>query len=464
MNIIFHKSNPLEADLIIDLTEEDYILRVEQAIVQYRSKVNLKGFRKGQVPQALVKKMYGPEVLLQVVMEMVTKAIQEYVEEQKLRLWGEPIMVENSLYNSNINFQHPGNLQIKFECGLVPDVDLTQLEQAEVERWEIKNVADNTVDQAIKKVQLQYGDAVEVTKSEPGDMVYGLLTDDADFKQPVYLPAEIKFEKNATDLLGMEISEKRTLQLDPKQPYTLTKASSAHQETLSLLNSLEGDYEFTAEKIYRTVPAELNETFFSNILGEEKSFTLEEFKQKFSNSFIAYTQNVAESLLANNLKQAVSNHISLELPETFIKKRLKSKNPTWEESLIDQFYAYMQPNLHWDLIAEKIGQDHETQVTIEEIVELITRKASTTRDYSELATLSKEELKKRIEKSFASGETDQRYKETYDLIFQDKILHILKDKVKIHTKEASVEEFNQMLDDLSKKKDPASIDTPEVDK
>ncbi|MHB9148343.1 MAG: trigger factor, partial [Candidatus Amoebophilus sp.] len=220
---------------------------------------------------------------------------------------------------------------------------------------------------------------------------------------------------------------------------------------------------YSREKIYRTVPAELNETFFSNILGEDETFTLEEFKQKFSDSFIAYTQNVADSLLANNLKQAVSNHISLELPETFIKKRLKSKNPTWEESLIDQFYAYMQPNLHWDLIAEKVGQDHEIQVTIEEIIELITRKASTTRGYSELGALSKEELKKRIEKSFASGETDQRYKETYDLIFQEKILHTLKDKVKIHIKEASVEEFNQMLDDLSKKKDTASIDTPKVD-
>lgn len=461
MNIIFHKSGLLEADLTIDLVEEDYIPRVEQAILQYRSKVNLKGFRKGQVPQGLIKKMYGPDILLQTVMEIVTKTIQEYVQEQKLTLWGDPIMVENPLYNSTINLHNPGNIQIKFECGLVPEVDLTQLNKVEVERWEIKDVADNTVDEAIKKVQLQYGDAIEVTKSEPGDMVYGLLTDDADFKQSVYLPAELKFEKNATDLLGMEVSEKRILQLDPKQPYTLPKASPAHQETLSLLSSLEGEYQFIVEKIYRTVPAELNETFFSNILGENKNFTLEEFKQKFSDSFIAYTQNIADSLLGNNLKQAVIKYLSLELPEAFIKKRLKSKNPTWEEALVDQFYAYMQPNLSWDLIAEKLGQEHGIQVTIEEIVELIKSKARTTRSYTQLATLPVEELKKRIEKSFANGEVDQRYKEAYDSIFQEKTLHILKDKVNIHTKEASVEEFNQMLDDLSKKKDTLSTDAIE---
>jgi trigger factor len=464
LNIIFHKSGPLEADLIIDLIKEDYIPRVEQAILQYRSKVNLKGFRKGQVPPALIKKMYGPDVLLQTVMESVTNAIQEYVQEQKLRLWGEPIMVENSLHNSNIDLQHPENIQVKFECGLVPDIDLTQLDQIEVEHWEIKNVADDTVDEAIKKVQLQYGDAVEVAKSELGDMVYGLLTDEAEFKQSVYLPAEIKFEKNATDLIGIEVAERRTLQLDPKQPYVLPKASAAHQETLTLLKSLAGEYQFTVEKIYRTMPAELNEIFFSTILGEERTFTLEEFKQKFRDSFIAYTQNIANSLLDNNLKQAVNKYISLELPENFIKKRLKIKNPTWEEVLINQFYTYMQPNLSWDLIAEKLGQDHEIQVTIDEIIELIKNKARTTKSYIQLANLPVEELKKRIEKSFASEEVDQRYKEAYDSIFQEKILHILKNQVTIHTKEANIEEFNQMLDDLSKKRDTASTDTAEIEK
>jgi trigger factor len=463
LNIIFHKSGPLEADLTIDLVEEDYLPRIEQAILQYRSKVNLKGFRKGQVPHALVKKMYGPDVLLQTVMETVSSAIQNYVQEQKLTLWGDPIMVENPLYNSTINLQNPGNIQIKFECGLVPEVDLTQLNQVEVERWEIKDVADNTVDEAIKKIQLQYGDAIEVTKSEQGDMVYGILTNNADFKQLVYLPAEIRFEKNATDLLGIEVLEERTLQLDPKQSYALPKASAANQETLSLLSSLEGKYQFIVEKIYRTVPAELNETFFSNILGEDKNFTLEEFKQKFSDSFIAYTQNVADSLLGNNLKQAVIKYLSLELPETFIKKRLKSKNPTWEQALVDQFYAYMQPNLSWDLIAEKLGQEHGTQVTMEEIVELIKSKARTTKNYAQLATLPGDELKKRIEKSFASGEVDQRYKEAYDSIFQEKTLHILKDKVNIHTKETSVEEFNQMLDDLSKKKEASLVDATETE-
>ena len=452
MNIIFHKNDSLESAIILELTNEDYITSVIKNIQNYRSKVNLKGFRKGQTPYDLVKKMHGPTILFQTIMEKVSESVHNYVTKNSLSLWGNPLLLENPLYNisPDVDLYNLPDLEFKFACALVPEIALDKLEQATADRYEITSIADDTVKESIHKAQVHYGTKQQVTESIAGDLVNGILTNLTAHNIILNLPADTVVYNREKEiiLIGVQPGNKITLYFDANQSYKPSTTNSIDKKTAEILATLEGEYEFTVENIYRTLPAELNKTFFANFFEKEEILSTEQFIDRYKSSFIKHTQTLAESLLTNTIKQAVTATVSFELPETFIKKQLKSTNTKWDEDTIESFYTYSESSLRWELITEKIAKENAINISIEEMVYFIKNVG-----YDEnLSILSEESLRKKIEESFATDRQDRHIREVYNNILQEKVLLIIKDKITIITKEVSVEEFNTLMNSLSTRK------------
>ena len=52
------------------------------------------GFRPGKVPVGVVKKMYGPSILVDEVNKMLGNKLYEYIETEKLEILGNPLPSE----------------------------------------------------------------------------------------------------------------------------------------------------------------------------------------------------------------------------------------------------------------------------------------------------------------------------------------------------------------------------------
>jgi trigger factor len=451
LNIIFHSSNNLEGSINLEFLEADYMPQVEEAIRKYRGKVELKGFRKGQAPYEIVKKMNGPEILFRTVMELVTKKLQDAVAEHKVNLWSNPLMTENPFYTSHININQPGTLNFTFEYGLIPEIDFSKLEEIEVEKYEIHLVSDITIDEAIKKARIQHGTSQEVPQSEAGDILYGTLTSADGDNKPIYLPVDIKTSGNNVSLLGIQPQNKLILQLGPDKRYSLSEDNKEYKETLAILNSLDGEYEFTVEKIYRTIPADLNEEFFFKILGENKAFTIQEFKEQLRDIFMKQAQMAANSLLDSHLKQAVMHQLSFDLPENFIKNKLRTEYTTWNEDNIEQLYQYTHSNLRWSLVVDKFAGLNDLSVTMDEISALVKRDSEYNSITSTDSSSTEEKSKQKVEKSFLNEEIDEQYKQAYDFLLQQKTLDTFKNKIKLQIKKKDTEEFKELLAELQQK-------------
>ena len=73
--------NELHDKLVVTITKDDYMPSFEKTLKQYGKTVNMPGFRKGNVPAALIRKMHGQSVFIDEVLRTANKEL-----ETKLRL------------------------------------------------------------------------------------------------------------------------------------------------------------------------------------------------------------------------------------------------------------------------------------------------------------------------------------------------------------------------------------------
>jgi trigger factor len=76
----------------ISLSKEDYMPSVDKAIKQYSKNASIPGFRKGMVPQGLIRKMYGQSVFADEVMRVAGTKLEEHLIENKAEIFARPLL------------------------------------------------------------------------------------------------------------------------------------------------------------------------------------------------------------------------------------------------------------------------------------------------------------------------------------------------------------------------------------
>ena len=71
MKIVFENPDKVNGLMTLTVEEADYKSEVEKTLKDYRRKANVPGFRKGNVPMALIKRQYEMPVKLDVVNKML---------------------------------------------------------------------------------------------------------------------------------------------------------------------------------------------------------------------------------------------------------------------------------------------------------------------------------------------------------------------------------------------------------
>ena len=75
MNISLEKSTPVNARLVVSISEADYKPQVDKNLKDYRKRANIKGFRPGMVPMQMVQKMFGKSILIDEINSVLGKAV-----------------------------------------------------------------------------------------------------------------------------------------------------------------------------------------------------------------------------------------------------------------------------------------------------------------------------------------------------------------------------------------------------
>jgi trigger factor len=439
----------LNAIVKVDIAVSDYMPKVEDAIRQYRKNVALKGFRKGQVPPSLIKKMYGTSILLDEINKLVGEETEKYFKENQVDMLGRPLP-KNTITELDIN--NPVDYSLEFEIGLSPEFSIPAIESKATVTESVILVDDATAEKELDSMRTRYGIITEVEDGvAEGDVIYVKLEElDGDavkeggvvsttpvstdlFKKDPKFHQSL-FGKQKSDSLDVNLFDVIDRERDAVIKHVLELKDGAPEGM--------GDrFRLTIEKVNRSQKAALTQEFFDKIFGPGKVSNEEEALTKLKEELSAYFSKSADEKLKSDIVELLISGSNISLPDDFLKRWIRSSNekPITDEDLEQEYPAFAR-NLRWSLISNKIGRDNDLQADMEDI-----------------KAFSREEMRKQLAMYNPGGQAvedeylemlnnsmlskEDHVKKSYEGAMEQKLFTFIKSQLNVEQKTVSLDEF-----------------------
>ncbi|ADX68154.1 trigger factor [Weeksella virosa] len=431
MNITKNTTGNLSAVISVAIDKADYQEKVDDVLKQYKKTANIKGFRKGHVPMSFVKKQYEKPVIFDVVNELLQKELNNYINEEKISILGNPIPVAQD----NIDWD-ADQLTFDFEIGLAPEIEV-DLKAIEVPAYEIY-VSDEEVDKYVKNFAQRYGKMENVDTVEENTVLKVEVKEkeNEDAVKNAYIRLdEVKDQKV---FVGKKVND--TFDINTKEIFE-EEENAENVFNLSKEAFVDGGVELvmTIKEINKITDAAIDQELFDKVYGEGSVDSEEAFRDKIKSESEKMYAKETDRQLMNEVVEKVIENTKVELPEEFLIKWLQfsNENITSEEQAKDELEK-ISKSLKYQLIESRLAEAKEIEVTADEV------KAEAEKAIREqLAMYGQNAIPEETMQSIiGSALTNQEeYNRLSYQVFTDKMLAVYKEGVKMSPKKVTLDEF-----------------------
>ena len=162
MNLTNKQIDELNLELTLEIVPEDYEEAVRKRLAERRRTAEFKGFRKGMVPASLIKRVYGEQVLVDAVNEVITTSLDNYINENKLHLLGEPLGSEKQ---PEVEWVDGNSFTFIFDAAISPEVKVGVEASDTVNKYSITSSAKEKASM-IENIKKYYEEKKEEAKSD----------------------------------------------------------------------------------------------------------------------------------------------------------------------------------------------------------------------------------------------------------------------------------------------------------
>lgn len=435
MNITLNQTDSTNAQLKVVLEEADYAPKVDQQVKEYSKKAQIKGFRPGKVPAGLVKKMYGKSILVEQINKLLQEEISKYIRENDVKLLGEPLPEPSQ---EQIDWDNQKEFEFNYQVGLLPEINLP-LDKS-VEGFNIE-VDQKTIDEAYANLKRQFGKTVNPETSEEGDFISGeLKAVEGEFSATTLIPTT-RVVEGKEQFVGVKAGD--VLRFDLRKTFGDDNAALAHVTGLGkeVVADLNGEFEFTVDKISRTEPAELNQELFDKLFGKDEVTTEEDFDAKLRETIKENYERESDNLLYRNIIDTLVDNTDVELPTEFFKRWLQVTNEgkLTAEQIEENFDKYLR-ELKWSMIKNKVVEENELKVSNEEVVEATKEKMLAQFNMPEIPEELLESMNN-YANQYLQQDNGRNYIQEYEQLLAEKVLAKLKEQMTVVEKTITAEDF-----------------------
>lgn len=444
MEITLDKKSTTEGLIKIKVTEGDYQPHVEEKVKDYARKANIKGFRPGKVPAGVIRRMFGKSILVDEINHLLSHKLSDYIKDNNLKILGDPL--PNQDQTETIDWEVQKDFEFEYQIGMVDDFTYDLSPKVKVDYYPIE-VGQPTIDETVEDLKKRFGKVNYPETSEAGDNLFGdLYNEDGTFHKEY---AAISIDKVSDDqkkaFTGLRKEDEVTFDIDtifsdPGEKVHLlgTTDDEANEKT--------GTYRFKVATISRVQPADINQELFDRVFGKDTVTDEAGFLAKIRETVSENYQRESDHFLEHNIEDYFISHTTIDLPEEFLKTWLKktNKEAVTDDVISKEFESYKR-GLIWDLIKNKIAEDHKISVEADEVrskaKELIVAQFG--------GQTFADQIQDRLDAiadNYLSHENGQNFMKLYHQLRNEKILGHIKQNITLKEKKVSLDEFKNIVE------------------
>ncbi|MFI3303406.1 MAG: trigger factor [Rikenellaceae bacterium] len=441
MNIVREQREQGVSLIKVVVGEADYSASVDKILRDYKRKANVPGFRPGMVPMGVVKKMYGKGVLAEQSYQAASKAVFEYLKEQKIDYVGDVIPSEEQ---GDFDFDNGTEFEFLFEIGEAPAFEL-DLSKSDKVRYNTIKIEEQMHNDYRTNYLRKFGRLVDAEKVEAEEALTVTL-DNGDMQiEDAYVGLISMSAEERAPFIGLEKGAKLSVNVNELYKTESQRASilGVKEDELAEINP---NFELEITNIRKFADPEMNEEFFKMAFPEGDVTSEAELDAYVDKQIAVELSRESENLFSAQLANYVREKLAIQMPEAFLKRWLVVINEgrfSMEE--IERDFAGFIQMFTWNFIQKRVIEAEEITITPEEAMAEAKAMVQLQLAQYGMGTAPEDMLENYAKQMLSDKQQGQK---VYESLFERKVVASLKEKITIEVAEITVEEFGKEVDAL----------------
>ena len=361
----------------IKLTADELDTKVNEKLHEAQPDVEMKGFRKGKVPIALLKRQFGQRILGEAMQETIDGAMSKHFEDSGDR----PAMQPNVEMQNGEKWKEGDDVEVSLTyeaLPAIPDVDFSKIKLQKLVVKSDKAAIDEALDNLASSAN-DFKDRKKGSKAKDGDQVVidfvGTVGGEAfeggsSEDYPLVLGSNSFIPGFEAKLVGCKAGEDRKVNVTFPEEYGSKD-----------LAGKDAEFACKIKNVKEPVPAKINDELATKFGAED----LKALKTQISERLESEYGGAARAVMKRQLLDALDKKVKFELPPSLVEAEAKQiahqlfhdENP----DVKDHEHENIEPTKEHNKLAERrvrlglllaeLGQKAEVEVTEAEMTQAI---------------------------------------------------------------------------------------------
>jgi trigger factor len=283
--------------------------KVSEKLEEARKDFQMKGFRKGKAPAALMKKMFGKSVLGEAMQETIDKAMRDHFEAS-----GDRPALQPEVKMTKDDWQEGQDVEVSMTYETLPAVPEVAFGDVKLERL-VAEIDDAAVDEALEnlaKSATSFEDRKKGSKAKSGDQVvidFKGSVDGTPFEGgaaedfPLVLGSGSFIPGFEEQVEGVKEGEEKDVTVTFPEEY-----GAAH------LAGKEATFAVTVKSVKAPKPAEIDDALAERFGAENLAGLKEQIRARLGDEYV----QASRQILKRKLMDALDEKVSFEVPPTLV--------------------------------------------------------------------------------------------------------------------------------------------------
>jgi trigger factor len=430
----------LKRGYAITVTAAELDEKVNEKLVEAQPEIEMKGFRKGKVPMAMLKKQFGQRLIGEAMQETIDGAMNKHFEET-----GDRPAMQPDVKMTNEDWKEGDDVNVEMSYEALPEIPEVDLSGVELEKLVVK-ADDAAVDEALANLAetaTSFEAREEGSAAEDGDQVVidfvGKIDGEAfdggageDY--PLVLGSNSFIPGFEDQLVGTKAGEEKDVTVSFPEEY-----GAEH------LAGKEAVFSCTVKEVKAPKAAEINDELAQKFGAED----LAGLKEQISERLEAEYAGAARAVMKRGLLDKLDALVSFDLPPSLVEAEAKQiAHQLWHEEnpeVQGHDHGEIEPTEEHNKLAERrvrlglllaeLGQKAEVEVTDAEMTQAIMQQA---RQYPGQERQFFEFIQQNA----------QMQQQLRAPIFEDKVVDHIAEQAKVSEKEVSKDDLQKAVEAL----------------